>query len=356
MASQTIPTSASDTITTADLLYSALAGDDLPTSEAVMDFGFNRLLSPDDQAKLGGLYKGLLLLDVPAATLHQWQIQGTLSENIIKVFDGHPAHLRGAYFSWFLKNKHVLDFTISEQEHARAMVTSWIDKARVYLEPGDKMLKEPGGGGLQPEAKHLCFGLVFLLLQSGVLPANMNLWYDFGFVVCRNGTEEHGLACLYQKLLGMGGMFASDMGGNSGEKEALFKAFWKAYEGGKLIELFDSKGLKEQRERLALPHLKEFLSVKAHDYQPPVWKLKQYLELEEKGDAVPDVLYAMRARYGYNRAQNATEKRILDDAYERLLPKVDPMELHTASQRGQIFDFASKYIKLDERCESLMKN
>ena len=64
--------------------------EDMQTQE---DFGFSAFCSSEDQAKLLGLYLGLLgelLLNVPTRTLHRWQVDGTLYDDIEKTYMARP--------------------------------------------------------------------------------------------------------------------------------------------------------------------------------------------------------------------------------------------------------------------------
>lgn len=56
-----------------------------------------------------GLYKGLYLEHVDPLEVHTWKIEGTLAENIERVYEGRPVEKRGgAYYPWFQRNPHIL--------------------------------------------------------------------------------------------------------------------------------------------------------------------------------------------------------------------------------------------------------
>lgn len=133
-------------ITTADRLFSAMAADLRPTDvQTREDFGFSRCRHPKEECSLLCLYQGILRLSQPnediVGRLHQWQQGGTLAENIIQTFSRLPEERRGGYFPWFLRNRHVLDFSIpapDDQTLARRMIETALEHGRRYLPAAER--------------------------------------------------------------------------------------------------------------------------------------------------------------------------------------------------------------------------
>jgi hypothetical protein len=99
--------------TTADYLVLACVQDVIPThQQTLIDYGFQRAFTEENQSRLIGLYIGLTnksLLGVSAKTLHRWRKDGVLIPEIIKQFESLPPFNRGGYYPWFLENQWVLD-------------------------------------------------------------------------------------------------------------------------------------------------------------------------------------------------------------------------------------------------------
>ncbi|KAK3166749.1 hypothetical protein OEA41_009874 [Lepraria neglecta] len=80
----------SGTTTTAERLMRAIEQDGLPQDLLTREhFGLSKVDKLDDELKLMGLYKGLLvLLDNPPSTktLHGWQQSNKLAEGILKAY------------------------------------------------------------------------------------------------------------------------------------------------------------------------------------------------------------------------------------------------------------------------------
>ena len=343
-------------LTSADYLYRCIAEDVLPEDEDVLEhFGFNHLTSFADRCKLLGLYKGLYLSDkVTEEDIHKWQVEGTLVANIKEFFYQIPETHRGGYFPWFLKNTHILERCVTEKEAIENMAATFYDQARSYLDSEDQH-KNPKE--LEPEAKAHCYNMLAATLHMAhPHPVEYN-WYTFGFCTCRGELEENWLGGLYQRLL-LGDKLFEDVMAMANwhpsrkSQTATFTEFWHSYQSGTLIQLIDSKGLKESR--LGFPFLEEFLSVPPSGPHPSVWDLKQFIAINNPAEYPP--IPALQVDYGFMNCQTFEETCVLMEIYKRLLQKANPLELHKACLAGKLFVFAQKFHAMEEGHKKLMKN
>jgi len=232
------------------------------------------------------------------------------------------------------------------------LIATFYDKARPYLDIEDR---NKTARDLKPEAKGTSYYLLAeILLRISPNPIERN-WYSFGFVTCRGQGEESMLVDLYQLLLteSDGSFFYEFHNRRRGViQPATFTQFWKAYEAGTLIQLMDSKGLKELRSRL--PFLEGFLSVPPAGPRPSVWNLKQFLEISDPMDHPP--IPSVNVDYGFINCGTFEETYTLMEIYGKVLKTANPLELHQACVAGDLFQFASGYVRMEERWRSLMRN
>ena len=94
--------------TTADILVTDLMDDLLPShAQTLKDYGFEGAGS--EEYMLLGVYIGLVVhFEVTSKTLHKWQSNGTLLQNIKLQFNKRPEGRRGQYYPWLLNNQHLL--------------------------------------------------------------------------------------------------------------------------------------------------------------------------------------------------------------------------------------------------------
>lgn len=326
----------------------------MPEDEDVLkDFGFNNVVFGGDRTYLLGLYQGLYLSGkFSAEDIHEWCVGGILAEKIKEFYYSIPENCRGQYFPWFLKNSHVFERPMTKDEAEQKLIATFYDKVRPYLgiEDRNKTARE-----LKPEAKGTSYNLLAgILLRASPNPIEGN-WYSFGFVTCRGQGEESVLVDLYQLLLteSDGSFFYEFHNRRRGVVQpATFTQFWKAYEAGTLIQLMDSKGLKELRSRL--PFLEGFLSVPPAGPHPSVWDLKQFLEISDPMDHPPTP--SVIVDYGFTNCRTFEETCTLMEIYGKVLKTANPLELHKACVAGDLFRFASDYVRMEERWRSLMRN
>ncbi|KAF2681846.1 hypothetical protein K458DRAFT_371081 [Lentithecium fluviatile CBS 122367] len=341
-------------LTSADYLWKSLAEDLMPQEEDVLeDFGFNNVLSGGDRSYLLGLYKGLYLSDeFQAEDIHEWRVGGILADKIKEFYYDIPEYSRGQYFPWFLQNLHVLERPMTKDEAQEKLIATFYDKARPYLDIEDR---NKTAGELEPEAKAASYNLLAEMLLR-ITPNPMEkTWYTFGFVTCHGNREESELLGLYQLLLteSDGSFFYKFHNSRRGDfQPATFTQFWKAYEAGTLIQLMDSKGLKELRSRL--PFLEDFLSVPPAGSRPSVWDLKQFIEVSEPMDYPP--IPPVCVDYGFINCRTFEETCTLMEIYGSVLKTANPLELHQACVAGDLFRFASGHVRMEERWRPLMRN
>ena len=340
-------------LTSADYLWGSLAEDLIPQDEAVLeDFGFNNVLSVEDQSSLLGVYEGLYLSGkFSTENIHEWRVRGILADKIKEFYYSIAEGYRGQYFPWFLKNLHVLQRPMSKDEAQQNLIETMHDKARPYLDIEDR---KKTARDLKPEAKRASHDLLAqILLWFCPNPIERN-WYSFGFVTCSGEVEESILIDLYLRLLTKsdGSSFHEFHNGRRGViQPATFTQFWKAYEAGTLIQLMDRKGLKEIRSRL--PFLEGFLSVPPAGPHPSVWDLKQFLEIR---DSMDHPIPSINVDYGFIHCRTFEETCILTEIYGKVLETASPLQLHQACVAGDLFQFASDYVRMEEQWRSLMRN
>ena len=341
-------------LNSADYLWKSLVEDLMPQDEDVLkDFGFNSVLSDGDRPYLLGVYGGLYLSGkFSAEDLHKWRVGGILVEKIKEFYYSIPEGSRGEYFPWFLKNSNVLDHSITQEESQKMMIATFFDKARLYLESKDRT-RTPQE--LKPEAKAISYILLAQILHRNTPNPVEKGWYSFGFVTCRGQEEEGRLLDLYQLVLTESdgsSFYQFHNRQRSVTQPATFTQFWKAHEAATLIQLMDSKGLKQLRSQL--PFLEGFLSVPPAGPHPSVWSLKQFLEINDPMENTP--CPSVNVDYGFANCRTFEETCILMEIYKMVLRTANPLELHQACVAGDLFRFASGYVPLKECWRSLMRN
>lgn len=266
-------------------------------------------------------------MEVGSRELHQWQVEGKLTENIISKYEAIPKQARGGYYPWFLKNLHIFE---GPTDQSSDMLTI----ARPYLEPADRS-KKPHE--LNPEGKRQAFILYGLLLNGyhpnpTTGPITEELYMKFGFCVCDSLWNEARLNALYNKLI----------------SKCTFKEFWTALESKTLLSLFDLNGLKEDRK--GIMHLETVLDKWGI---PSVWYLQLFTQTSDM-----DPTRSVYVDYGFSNCRTIEEKFALKGVYKKLLEThVDRMELHAACISGKLYEFVSKHdSNLDRRFKGLMKN
>jgi hypothetical protein len=333
--------------TSADRLLLFVEEDVVPDHEQVIqDFGFSRV-AEKDWGKLIGLYKGLMVLKVSSKELHQWQLEKSLEENIVKAFLRQDEDKRGQYYPWFLRNKHRL-FGPAPEPPPGSFPRDWFDLAKPHLDRVDRTIDPED---LAPAAKQEAFYFFATILHLYSPQPSDPLWYKFGFCTCDSDFDEFNLGGVYQRLI-VGHRAQSFMSEPESDAEpCTFTEFWKAYESRKLIQLMDEKGLKKDRKKF--PFLERFLSLRPGSQQPSVWTLKQFLADE----GMVDLKNSMFDDYGFRNCESIADGKELMSAYKTILYLANPLELHQACIEGRLYEFGKqRNPSLDSKFRRLMRN
>ncbi|KAI6099387.1 hypothetical protein EDD17DRAFT_234075 [Pisolithus thermaeus] len=317
---------------TADYLVRACwtdSPDDLD-EDTKEDFGFTNFASAQDVFKLLRVYAYLVcFMGVGSRELHKWQEEGTLTENIIAKYEVIPEGSRGGYYPWFRQNLHVLN--------SRGGPPDFFAVARPYLDQEDR---EKGPHQLVPEAKRKSF-VLYALLLNGYHPdpsieSEKDLYFEFGFVTGCGSEGELVLPWVYQSLI----------------PRCSFTEFWTAFESNNLVALMDAKGLEPMRREVQ--HLETFMKINSNEPCPTVWRLRLFVHSPDV-----DPLPSVAVDYGFFNCRTVEEKFALRGVYKELLesPSVDPMKLHAACIKGELYGFAREHKpNLQQRFKRIMTN
>ncbi|TFK79818.1 hypothetical protein K466DRAFT_592191 [Polyporus arcularius HHB13444] len=303
-----------------------------------IDYGFDKAsktLRGDSENNLLSLYKGLFMLGVTEKELRKWQSEGTLVENIKKTYEALPPENRGGYYPWFLQHQDLLDGSPVDPNRATQVsiesnLAMW-RKGWAYMggSPNATELQMKAGlSALSPE-RTACFMFVSVALSSKRPNPFLPSWLTFGFVSTNCGGAEIGLGGLYQDLV----------------KRCTFDEFCTAYETSTIPALFESKGL-GKRDRLFC----DVMSGSPHSCKS-VWHLKHYIDKVVSSKPGSEHVPSPEAGYdyGYNNCKGIVDWKLLDDLYTKLFAEnsgADPLQLHEAFQKGELLEFAKKYVKL----------
>ncbi|KAK2758342.1 hypothetical protein FQN54_004190 [Arachnomyces sp. PD_36] len=346
-------------LTSADYLIRDFVEDKLPTDPQVqIDFWFNRLPSAVDQSNLLGLFQGLLRIreeeedgevdNLVAETLHKWQVEGTLVENIVQAFHTWPEEHRGGYFPWFSRNRAIFERSETPEESSQNGIASVEARGRALLDPEDR---NKSFAEFRPQVKVICYRFCVLVLHHVHPPPSEEEWLAFGFCVCADKLEEKKLGGVYIELLLGEQSPDSNLESTPGviikNKGCTFTEFWKAYESRTLFDLMASRGL--GRRCSEIRNLEYFLR---HGPRESVWDLAQFVANEEALVAP----FPVMTDYGFESCRGFVEIMGLKDVYRELLARVDHLELHKACLEGKIFEFARRNIEVAERFRGFMRN
>ncbi|KAF8165717.1 hypothetical protein B0H34DRAFT_743495 [Crassisporium funariophilum] len=343
-------------ITTADRLALACLQDTFPThEETLIDYGFKRALTRDNQSKILGLFIGMLNygeftgIDIKASMVHRWRTTGKLVEEIKAYFTKLPVNSRGGYYAWFLKNQWVFDQkqVTESEELARAMK---MKAAWGYSErsPSSKIWEIAKTVSKWTPPEQDCFEMCgTLLCDFQPIPAD-RLWITFGLCTCRDDTEAMFLGNLYRTLL----------------QYCTWEEFCTAYTSSSLTDLFKSKGLADHKDN-GYTHYDRFNRFKMLDSvlamsplcNQSVWDLKQFIILDSDECQTPSVV----VDYGFMNCRDKDETHDLKAAYKTFFGVRDanPTALHNACVEGRIFEYVSGLVNLKKqrkKFQRLMKN
>ncbi|KAI6138606.1 hypothetical protein BKA82DRAFT_4234318 [Pisolithus tinctorius] len=296
------------------------------------DFGFTKCSSVYDVERLFGLYVGLTLsLGVESRELRKWQKEGTLTENIMAKYETIPENRHSECYRWFHKTFGVFNSRSGPPN------LDLLKIARPYLKPADRGREFHQ---LVPVEKRNSFLLYGLLLNgyhpNPSLPLCNDLYFEFGFVTGRGLEGEEVLPGVYRSLI----------------SRCSFTEFWTAFQSNNLIGLMDEKGLGPERKKVL--HFEDFMKIKRNYPRPSVWRLRHFVHSR---DVDPPLSVFMD--YGFFNCVTVGEVFSLKEVYQELLesPRVDPMELHAACIKGNLYNFARRHNpNLEQRFKTLMTN
>ncbi|OSC97932.1 hypothetical protein PYCCODRAFT_1047383 [Trametes coccinea BRFM310] len=305
------------------------------------DYGFDRAgqaFGGAGESKLLGVYIGLFnYLNVPPKDVRTWRDEGRLVEGIKEAFDKIPAQSRGAYYPWLMQNRFILDDSLTldttqalaeEQESLNnGILVAW---ALIGGHPKgatpDQILHQTKQW---PAKKLACWQLYAMLAGRSRPGPDLAAWRSFGFVVAGPTGEELEMARQYRALI----------------HKCTFDEFHAAYASSSIPDLFRRYGLQD------LANNSRFCDLMS-DPSPgmkSVWGLKQYLDILISSDpsSRPKPSLPVSVDYGYANCKNLDEHKLLDEAYKRLFMETsaDPLELHQACIKGDLFRFVGKFVK-----------
>lgn len=320
----------------------------MPDDPDVLEkFGFQNLASYHDRTMLLGLYIGLRHLNVTAEELNCWQEEKSLVTNIIRVYSEPSQFGGGAYFPWFLQNKHIFEDQQDESD-VEASTIPFIKKAQSFLEPDDQ---KKHWRALQPIEKQYSFEILWMALMGARPNPTQETWLKFGFCACRNEDEENRLSAAYTSLF-TDNLESSPVPQHLKSKPCTFTEFWKAYESGRIVKLLEDKIRNPFAAIGELPLVREYLNHPPGNSNLSVWDLKQFLEINEYAKYPP--INSVKADYGFLNCHGFEETCTLAEIYKRLLRVVSPFELHEACIENRLFELANKHHKMDKDHRRLM--
>lgn len=299
------------------------------------DYGFDRAYTAENRCLLLGLFKGLIIhLDVSPKIIDKWQKEGTLVKEIKKAFEGIPRHAQGGYYPWFLQHQWVLDHTLAPPSGDENLAYQQLTRGWQYAGgPSSTTLEEIKAiTATWPEHKQTCFALCTGLPFHWYPSPEYNGWLEFGFCACPDERMEGSVYRLYLELM----------------ERCSWSEIYAAYDSSSLVALFDSKGLKAERQKI--PHLGDVLSGSPRVFKS-VWYLKQTVGTED-GILVPSVA----VDYGFVNCQGKSERLLLRECYKRFFQSVDgdPITLHNAAISGKTFECVGGVVKLKKKERKMM--
>ncbi|UKZ83085.1 hypothetical protein TrVFT333_010887 [Trichoderma virens FT-333] len=356
-------------VTSADYLYEDALAEDIPTDPQVrQDYWFDRCQDKIEESHLGGLFAGLFKFHVHRITreeLHEWRSHPDgnqyLVAKIVEKFEELPDNYRGGYFPWFLRNRtrFELDHSTVQAPCQRTQLRNREARARKYLAPKDrhKDIKD-----LTPFAKFHCF-FFYLMALDNEHPPPLNRehchWFDFGFVVSHDEHEESLLGAMYSTILFgstaqeeyMQSLGSSTMAEQINEKDPIcsFNEFWKAWERGELMTLFDKHWpdlkTKSTTTYNIFDRLRVFLEAKAP--RPSIWRLRHFLAMEDVSveSAAPEIAWAARD-YGFSEQLDTRTTIELKELYRQLFKKVEPLVIHHERMKGNLVQLAENHVDI----------
>ncbi|KAG1852431.1 hypothetical protein DFJ58DRAFT_411380 [Suillus subalutaceus] len=328
-------------ITTADHLALAVRNNDLPQDpQTCEDYGFDRAFTVENRCNLLGLYIGLMdpnRIGITPKTIDDWRVRGVLVEEIKAAYYKIPTESRGGYFPWFLQNQHTLnpsaagDSQLNDEGDAMVLRAWRFTGGAETDSPADIKARLIS----MPHDRQTCH-VFYALLLSRLFPAPIdNLWIPFGFCSCACEEEEMYLSTRYQALIA----------------KCTFDEFCDAFSSARILDLFRKNGIV-----VDVRYLADVLQ--NHDMHKSVWDLKQFAIQTNEQNPEGRMVNSVACDYGFMNCRKDAEVQALKKVYRSFFERhdADPLALHDAAIRGNIFGYLGSLIKLNRKYERLMKN
>ncbi|KAG2065957.1 hypothetical protein BDR04DRAFT_1107640 [Suillus decipiens] len=326
-------------ITTADHLALAVRNNLLPQdTQTCEDYGFERAFTVENRSKLLGLYIGLMdpgRIGIPPKTINDWRVRGVLVEEIKAAYYKIPAEFRGGYFPWFLQNQHILNPAADSQSNEKgdAMVLhAWRFTGGSETDSPADIRARISSMDQDMQRCHL----FYTILLSKWHPAPFDdLWIPFGFCSCSCEEEEMYLGGRYQILI----------------TKCTFDEFCNAYRSARILDLFRTNGI-DVNVRYLSDVLQNYRMNKS------VWDLKQFALQTDEQNPEGRIVNSVACDYGFMNCRKDAETQALKKVYRTFFERFDanPLALHDAAIRGNIFGYLGSLMKLNKKFERLMKN
>lgn len=328
-------------ITTADHLALAVRNNLFPQdTQTCEDYGFERAFTAENRSKLLGLYIGLMdpgRIGIPTKTIHDWRVRGVLVEEIKAAYYKLPAGSRGNYFPWFLQNQHILNPSTDADSQSKnkgdAMVLrAWRFTGGAETDSPAEIRARING---MPRDRKSCH-LFYTMLLSKWHPAPFDdLWIPFGFCSCNCEEEEMYLGGCYQVLI----------------TKCTFDEFHDAFCSARILDLFRKHGID-----VDVRYLSDVLQ--GHRVRKSVWDLKQFAIQTDEQNPKGRMVNSVVCDYGFMNCRKDTEIQALKKIYRTFFERrdADPLALHDAAIRGDIFGYLGSLMKVNAKYERLMKN
>lgn len=182
--------------------------------------------------------------------------------------------------------------------------------------------------------KQESFTLYHALIHGWHPSPEIDAWILFGFCACRSEWQDHLLSRIYSKII-------------ISDKCPLDK-FAEAHASKSLFSLFREHGV--EAGLMAIPQIEEVLK---KDEIGSVWYLKAYVlqELEQE-----EMIASFRIDYGIINCQGVVDYiQLLKSTYGRFFQEGDPVALHAACMRGELFTFIEGVIDIKKRDAKLLR-
>lgn len=131
-----------------------------------------------------------------------------------------------------------------------------------------------------------------------------------------------------------------------------FDEFWKAWEKGKLMAIFNkcwpdvpTENSLMSVEYSLLTRLRVFLE--AEIPRPSIWRLRHFLAMENVSvESVASGIAQAARDYGFSEQLDARTIIELKEFYMQLFKKAEPLEIHRERREGNLLQFAEGHVDI----------